>query len=178
MLRLSKRKTARRQLETAVELYFHHGDDVAIHTLVAAAYGLVGELNEHRGGEPMLKDLHVFLNSDEAKRVLKYASRSDIFIKHSDKDPNAIGEVDPRWSGLMLWEACRKYCELTGELNKALIAYVFWFVAHLTPEQRAAIEEKLVAQGFSTVEQLGAKLERMGLPLNDRTRCFRALMDY
>lgn len=34
-LRLGKLEAARRQLETAIRLYFEHGDEVSIHTLAA-----------------------------------------------------------------------------------------------------------------------------------------------
>lgn len=49
-LRLSKLDAARRQLETATKLYFEHGDEVSIHTLAAAAYSVIRDINEHRGG--------------------------------------------------------------------------------------------------------------------------------
>ena len=53
-MQLSKLEAARRQLETAIKLYFADGDDVSIHSLVAAAYALLRDINEYRGGEPML----------------------------------------------------------------------------------------------------------------------------
>ena len=49
-LRLTKLDAARRQLETAVRLYFHEGDPVSTHTLAAAAYNVLRALNKRQGG--------------------------------------------------------------------------------------------------------------------------------
>ena len=49
-MQLSKLEAARRQLETAIKLYFEYGDEVSIHALAAAAYSLIRDINEHRGG--------------------------------------------------------------------------------------------------------------------------------
>jgi hypothetical protein len=51
-VRLGKLEAARRQLETAIKLYFADGDEVSIHTLTGAAYPLIRDINEHRLGEP------------------------------------------------------------------------------------------------------------------------------
>lgn len=66
-MRLEKLEAARRQLETAIKLYFADGDEVSIHTLGAAAYALIQDINKHRRGEPMLKDLHLLLPQDLAR---------------------------------------------------------------------------------------------------------------
>lgn len=55
-LQLTKLEAARRQLETSVKLFFDHGDEVSIHTLVAAGYAIVRDINKHRGGDSMIKD--------------------------------------------------------------------------------------------------------------------------
>jgi hypothetical protein len=48
-LRISKIEAARRQLDSAIELWFLDKDEVSVHTLVAAAYQLVHDLKEHKG---------------------------------------------------------------------------------------------------------------------------------
>lgn len=51
--RVAKLDAAKRQLETAIRLYFASADPVSIHTLTAAAYQLLLDLNKKAGGEPM-----------------------------------------------------------------------------------------------------------------------------
>jgi hypothetical protein len=135
LVSLNKLEAARRQLETAVKLYFAYDDEVSILTLAAAAYSLIRDLNEHRGGEPMLKDLHRILPEDLAREFKTYINRPENFLKHADKDPEAMLDLEPRWTEVLLWEASRKYCEMTGEQSKVLITFVLWFVAR-QPELR------------------------------------------
>lgn len=168
-LRLSKLETARRQLETAIKLYFEHGDEVSIHTLAAAGYSVIRDINEHRGGEPMLKDLHCFLSADLAREFRKYINTPENFLKHADKDPSAIGELNPRWTEALMWEASRKYCEMTGDSPKVLITFIFWFVMR-NPGLKEHFEENCASEGLS--KNLAAFLQ---LPLDDRRRFFTML---
>ncbi len=169
-MRLGKLDAARRQLETAIRLYFADGDDVSVHTLAAAAYSLIRDINEHRQGEPMLKDWHLFLPDDLALEFKSYINRPENFLKHADKDPAGVGELEPKWTEVLLWEASRKYCEMTGEQNKLLITFVFWFVAR-QPELREHIQKECLSQGF-TQQYLGLIFQ---LPSTDRKRFFAML---
>jgi hypothetical protein len=169
-VQLTKLEAARRQLESAVRLYFAYGDEVSIHTLAAAAYSLVRDINEHRHGEPMLKDLHLLLPDGLSREFRNYINRPENFLKHADKDPDAVAELEPRWTEVLIWEASRKYCEMTGKQNKILITFVFWFVAH-QPELRKQVEEDCLSQG-STREHLDFVFR---LPSIDRRRFFEML---
>ncbi len=151
-VRLSKIEAARRQLETAIRLYFAYGDEVSIHTLTAAAYSLLRDINEHRHGEAMLKDLHLLLPDDLAGKFKSYINRPENFLKHADKDPDGVDELEPKWTEVLLWEASRKYCEITGEQDKLMITFVLWFVAH-QPELKEQVEKECLSQGF-TNEQI------------------------
>jgi hypothetical protein len=55
-LSITKLDAARRQLETAITLWFHDADPVSVHTLAMAAHGILRALNKKRGGPPMLGD--------------------------------------------------------------------------------------------------------------------------
>jgi hypothetical protein len=44
-LRISKLDAAKRQLETAITLYFNSGDWVSIHALAGAAYMIIRDVN-------------------------------------------------------------------------------------------------------------------------------------
>ena len=168
-MQLSKLEAARRQLETAIKLYFEYGDEVSIHALAAAAYSLIRDINEHRGGEPMLKDLHLFLSDGLAREFRKYINRPENFLKHADKDPDGVDDLEPRWTEALLWEASRKYCEMTGEQNKLMLTFVFWFVER-QPELREQFEKDCASQGLAN--QLKSLPQ---LPLNDRKHFFGML---
>jgi hypothetical protein len=48
---LTKIAAAKRQLDTAIRLYFAHDDELSIHTLVAAAFGILRDLIKKRGSD-------------------------------------------------------------------------------------------------------------------------------
>ena len=127
-LTLSKLEAARRQLETAARLYFSEADPVSIHTLVSAAYEILSDVNRARGGSPMLKEqLPTWVRRDantEARRRLNEAAN---FFKHADRDYDQVLEFRPGLSEFLMFDAVRKYRELTGELLPILGVYEAWF---------------------------------------------------
>lgn len=126
LLQLTKLDCARRQLETAVKLYFHFSDPVSIHTLASAAYGLLHNINAHRGGKPMMKDVDLIIE-EYKDMVRKKFNEHQNFFKHADKDPSGYTEFNPIVTDGFLYEACSKYFELTGERLSYLEAFTRWF---------------------------------------------------
>jgi hypothetical protein len=127
-LLVTKLDAAKRQIETAILLYFHGKDPVSIHTLMAAAYGILQALNKHREGEPMVKE-HLFelLDTDEGRTYQKRISEAENFFKHADKDPHAAVKFVPESTELLLCEAANKYCRLSGEVPPLLRVFIVWF---------------------------------------------------
>jgi hypothetical protein len=161
-MQLTKLEATQRQLETAVQLYFDYGDEVSIHTLVVVAYGIVRDVNKHRGGDSMIKDdLNGLLPLEELREFKKRINSPDNFLKHADRDPESVGELDPRWTEVLLWEACKKYCELSGTQNKTLPAFVFWFVAN-HPETQEQLMKDLTSQRIGIPQQIAHLLRNPG----------------
>lgn len=117
----------------------------------------------------MLKDLHCFLSPEGAREFRKYINAPENFLKHADEDPEAIGELNPRWTEVLIWEASRKYCQLTGDLSRLPMTFVFWFVAK-NPDLRTQLEIDCASEGLS--DRLDAVLK---LPFNSRRRFFTKL---
>lgn len=127
-IKVSKLDATRRQLETAVRLYFSEADPVSIHTLVSAAYQVLSDVNKAHGGSPMLKEqIPTWVRpdaTDEAKRRLNEAAN---FFKHADRDHDEVLEFAEEPTELLLYDAVRKYRELTGETVPVLGVYDAWF---------------------------------------------------
>ena len=64
----------------------------------------------------MLKDLHLLLPDALAREFRRYVNRPENFLKHADKDPDGVGELEPKWTEVLIWEASRKYCEIVASV--------------------------------------------------------------
>src|ERR1700674_3549250 len=100
---ISKLDAARRQLETAITLWFDDGDPVSIHTLASAAYEIIHAVSKQRN--PFRRDL--LFDSDQIKDehraefnllIKQYAN----FFKHAKNDGNATIEFRPVLSEMFL----------------------------------------------------------------------------
>jgi len=131
-IQVSKLDAARRQLETAIRLYFSHGDPVSIHSLAAAAYNVVRDVGEKRGAPPMLlKDKLVDNVRPEAQtRFRNKINEAENFFKHADRDHDSVHDFDPEFSEVFLLDACDQYYRLTAEVLPIFGVYRSWFIAN------------------------------------------------
>jgi hypothetical protein len=98
-LKLDKLDAARRQLSTAIALWFKDGDPVAIHTLACAAYEIIHTVSKKRNPSrrPLLLDLE-FVHPDIRKEFRIALKHPANFFKHADRDSNDEIEFNPRFS--------------------------------------------------------------------------------
>ena len=131
-LQISKLDAARRQLETAIRLYFSQCDPVSIHTLISAAYNVLRDINKKLGGDKLLmKDgLIERVKEGHEKEAWQLINKAENFFKHADKDHEEILEFNPNLSEYLMWEACAIYVELTSESPPLFKLYHSWFIAH------------------------------------------------
>ena len=130
---LSKIDVARRQLVTAIRLYFNWGDEVSIHTLAAAARNVLCDLCERRGAtSPLLLDnlLDDFVKPEHYKEVRNKFRESENFFKHADRDSEGGLTFNPETTDYMLIEAVEAYAILTGERVPEFHVYRAWWMLH------------------------------------------------
>ncbi len=128
-LTISKLDAAKRQLETFMRLYFNGGDPVAMHTLTAAASGVIQDLNERRGGPPTLTK-QMFENVKPGKRPMlaKKLKEAQNYFKHADRDHEATLEFNPDSTELMALDACQTYKEMSGEWPPLFAVFYGWMM--------------------------------------------------
>lgn len=99
---ITKLDAARRQLATAIDLWFHDKDQVSIHTLSAAAYEIIHAFSKKHGrGRDLLLD-SLFVKDEyrgEWKRLLRKGAN---FFKHADQDPDATIDFQPMTSEIFI----------------------------------------------------------------------------
>jgi hypothetical protein len=132
-LEISKLEAAKRQLVTAVRLYFDYGDEVSIHTLAAASRNILVNLCEHRGiAHPIILDNllqdFVMLVHHQAFRV-KYREGEN-FLKHADRDPNDVLSFNPELTSFLILEGVEIFSVLSVDQVEDFHLYRGWWLLH------------------------------------------------
>ena len=142
---ITKLDAARRQLETAIKLYFDEGDPASVHTLCCVAYNVIQVLNKKQNSpltldDMMLKDLSDLMPTRAGrKEAHDYLSETENFLKHGNSDPDATHIFDSDYTEALLFDAVIRYGRLAGECSSELGMYLGWFVS-LHPDILDAVD--------------------------------------
>jgi hypothetical protein len=124
-IRIRKLDAARRQLETAIDLFFENGDPVAIHTLACAAYDIIDNVNDSRDGKEMfVKHRYTQLPGRPNRAALNSVQN---FFKHADNDPEGELQFFPEMTEPIMADACRTYMQMTGQSVALFHCINWWF---------------------------------------------------
>jgi hypothetical protein len=128
---ISKLDTVRRQLDTAIRLYFSSADPISIHTLAAAAHRVMKDINSKAGGDPMLRDklVSMFYPKDR-KTVRRKLAEAENFFKHADHDHGQTLKFKPGITEFLLFDTGLKYIAMTGEDMPTFQVFSIWFMLH------------------------------------------------
>jgi hypothetical protein len=155
-LTISKLDAAKRQLDTLIRLYFNNDDPVSIHTLAAASYNVLKDLNKKRGGKPMfLKEQFLdLIREDRRKEIHDLVNEAENFFKHADRDPESALEFNPEQTDLLIHESCSVYSLLSGESPPLLRLFQGWYMARnpdlfILPEEQMTLLKKLQPDAIS-----------------------------
>jgi hypothetical protein len=159
-MQVSKLDASKRQIETAIRLYFYSGDPISIHTLTAAGYRILHDINEARGGEKtFFKDVLIDTAKPEyRKMIIAKLNEAENFFKHADRDHDTLLEFNPEQTEMKLLDATNNYYKLTGEHTPLMHIYNTWFIAihrnlfNLSPDQ-----EKIYSSSASDVVSMGKR---------------------
>jgi len=152
-IRINKSEAARRQLDSAIRMLFSNEDLVAIFTLAVAGLNIVKGLAEKRTDLVFQEGLKRLIRPGTEKEFWQNIQRPANFLKHADRDPEAIlddGEdEDIDWT---LFIACMYYKDLGFQLTPEMSALISW---HMSIHKDVLLEEK---QNIFAVEQIGKML--------------------
>jgi hypothetical protein len=160
-VRLSKIDAAKGQLDAAIELWFHGGNEAAIHTLLFASYQVISDLNKKRGtgtdslyAPPSISPEY----QDEWRRAIRAAGR---FLKHAENDPDAILEFYPFTNHLFILYAISGLHALNEEVPNSVLFLGIWLALHephiMAPNARKAFEKRVPAEELSRIERMTKK---------------------
>jgi hypothetical protein len=124
---LSKLTVGKRQIDTAIWLWFNDGDVVSIVTLAGAALGVLDGLYQHaRKGRPFPFDEKTIppgLTPRDARNIVKEAEN---FAKHARGDADKTFDYRFDKVTAYLYCAVAAYFNLTGEHEPSGLHALFW----------------------------------------------------
>ncbi len=165
-MRVSKLDAARRQLESAIRLFFASADPVSIHTLVGAARTLLRDLLREQGREAGLDAIfREGIRPEKLKDVRGMLVEAQNFFKHADHDADELFDFNPTTTEILLWDSCALYNTLTGEQIPLFVVFnAWWALTHpqfLNPEAQAVATQN--AQIFNPNNRRGFLAEFLPL---------------
>lgn len=131
-LKVTKLEAARRQLDTAIELWFHNGDPISIHALTFAAHEIIYRIYRNSGGSDLLFDTSRV--KDEYRAMFaKALKESANFFKHAERDarPNEETFFNPAKNVLFVGVCIAGLQRMKEPLNDVEKAFLFWVYVHI-----------------------------------------------
>jgi hypothetical protein len=120
---ISKVEAARRQLDTAIDLWFEDRDALSVFTLAFASLKVLFGTYAHQGEDGFNEALDQLIGESGWRSM----SRNANFLKHADRDPDAVlSQFHPDMGMPLIGLATLLYRRLTGGLSLKMQAFDSW----------------------------------------------------
>jgi hypothetical protein len=120
---ISKTDAARRQLDTAIDLWFEDVDELSTFTLAFASLKVLFDVYADRGSDGFDRSLDQLIGKTGWKSISGTAN----FLKHADRDPDAVlSQFHPDRPVAVISLATLLYGRLTGSLSPKMQAFDSW----------------------------------------------------
>jgi hypothetical protein len=141
---ITKLEAARRQIDFSIDHHFSGGDPFAIHTVVAAALGILRALAESRGDVRTHEAFKRIIRPGKEREFWAVMNRASNFLKHADRDPQALLEdVRAEINDGAIFMAASYYADLSGKVSRPMSVFLAWHASFhpelLTDEYRAGL---------------------------------------
>lgn len=132
-IKVSKIDAARRQLDTAIQLYFNDFDSISIHTLTGAAHGILRNLCRKNNGGSLFDFLEKnFVRTEKITEFRKSVTKARNHFKHANSDHDFVLDFNPGINDYFIYDSCLMYQALTSEPSKYQKIFSLWFqISHL-----------------------------------------------
>ncbi|WP_157664042.1 hypothetical protein [Burkholderia ubonensis] len=120
---ISKIEAAARQLDTAIDLYFANADSLAVYTLAFASFKVLFDVYPHRQDDGFAAQLDEVIAAEGWKKMTRPAN----FLKHADRDPDALLEAHHPEQGMsLIGLATLLYRRIAGDFTPKMRAFDYW----------------------------------------------------
>ena len=166
----SKLDAATRQLHMAIRLYFQDADPLAIHTLAGAAHGILADLARHRGHESGFQSTGAGVQTGQHAFVVRMIKEARVFLKHADRDPEAVLTFNTDWTDFLLFDAIRMHLSVADEIDLINAIFIIWLSTKYPSV--LLLDTTIFAPTAAGLRQLFASLEG-----SDKKRAFFKAID-
>jgi hypothetical protein len=142
---IDKSEAARRQIECAIRLIAAHEDELAVHTIAMAAFGILNDLTVARSLDYDVKFKPFF-----TKIGWSHLTNTANFLKHADRDPDAIlASLDARENDWRIGFCILLYRALQGTFTTTMAAFHCWMIIrHPDQFQLAEDDDKEIEEAY------------------------------
>jgi len=134
---IDKTDAARRQLECAIRLTAAHEDELAVHSLVMASFGILNDLAAARHLDYDVKFKPFF-----TKIGWSHLTNTANFLKHADRDPDAIlASLHQEENDWRIGFCILLYRSLQGTQTATMAAFHCWMVVRHPDEFQLAEDD-------------------------------------
>jgi hypothetical protein len=123
---LSKMDAVRRQLNTAIELWFADGDPVSIHTLASASHDILHQLYKKKGLSDLLFDSRIVKDEHRKEWVESITSHYN-FFKHGRKDIDKVIVFRPAANDFLIFFQIAALYRMKENLLPTELAFMNWY---------------------------------------------------
>jgi hypothetical protein len=123
---VTKFDAMRRQLDTAINLWFSDADPIAIHTLASASHEILHHLYRKRGLKHLLYDEPSVTEENRATFMIA-VKRAANFFKHASKDVNDKINFNPSTNEMLFFFSIMGLGRMKENLTMLDNAFLLWF---------------------------------------------------
>ena len=158
-IHVSKIDAARRQLRTAIRLWFYDHDPVSAHTLVSAAREIIQVILKKRNPSAGAAfDLLAIVKKEYRNEISTALKQHANFFKHASRDPDETIEFHPGLSELFILIAVQTLSACGELLREEERAFLVWMQLHspelLNPEGQKLLNDSIPVKILDELRRL------------------------
>lgn len=124
-------------------MLFVNEDPLPVYAVACAAEHLLRDLAEHSENSPLHKTIKNMIKPGKEKEFWKASNKSANFLKHADRDPKGILELEETEIDVTIALTCGYWNDLGYQPSLQMRGFMAWFAA-MYPE--LIVKDSLVAK--------------------------------
>lgn len=150
------------QLDTAIDLWFHDGDEISIHTLASASNEVIVGICKSRGIEDVVSEaIKRAIKPEYVKPFIKAVRKPFNFSKHADTDPDDILEFSPFLSLMFMFATTGNLQRLGETLSDPAVILWEWISLHhpdwIPPSGQQTFAERIPIKARPVIASLSRR---------------------